>query len=107
MGSWAGNLIKLARLKSGLSQQELARRAATSQSTIAAYEAGRKQPTVPTLERIIKAAGLDLRIGLAPYDDHDDWVKRYEAALPKRVRQRARKQREELRAAGQERLANR
>lgn len=104
---WAGNLIKLARMEAGLTQRELARRAGTSQSAIAAYEAGRKEPSLPTIKRIVRGAGQELRISLARYDDHDEWVKRYEEALPKRIRERARKQREELRAAGQARLARR
>lgn len=99
MSSWAGNLIKLARLKTGLSQRELAARAGTSQPTIAAYESARKSPGLDTLARIIRAAGLDLRIALAPYDDHDEWLARFEAGLPPEVVARARKQREELRAA--------
>lgn len=91
MTSWAGNLIWLARDKAGLSQRELAERAGTSQPAIAAYEAGRKEPAFSTLVRIIRAAGLDLRTHLVPYDDHDDWIKHYEASLPKEVVERARR----------------
>jgi len=103
MSSWAGNLIKVARLKSGLSQRELARRARTSQSTIATYEAGRKEPTLPTLARIVAAAGLDLRIRLTPHGDHDEWIRGYERRLPPKTRERARRQREGLRARGRAR----
>lgn len=92
MSTWAGNLIKQARLDRGLSQRELARRAATSQATISAYEKGDKSPSLDTLARIVRAAGLDLRISLAPYDDHDDWVAAYEASLSKTHRGRRRKQ---------------
>ena len=81
MGTWAGNLIKLARLDAGLSQRELARRAGTSQATLCAYEAGRKSPSFETLVRIIRAAGQDLRVRLEPLDDHDEWVAAYEASL--------------------------
>lgn len=91
MSSWAGNLIKLARHDARLSQRELARRAGTSQATLSAYEAGRKSPSLDTLARIVRAAGQDLRIQLAPYDDHDDWVRAYEANLPARVRLALRK----------------
>jgi transcriptional regulator with XRE-family HTH domain len=89
--SWAGNLIKLARRDAGLSQRELARRAGTSQATLSAYEAGRKSPSLDTLARIVRAAGLDLRIQLAPRDDHDEAVASYEASLPERTRQARRK----------------
>ena len=81
MSTWAGNLIKLARHDAGLSQRELARRGATSQATLSAYEAGRKSPSFETLVRIIRAAGQDLRVRLEPLDDHDEWVAAYEASL--------------------------
>jgi transcriptional regulator with XRE-family HTH domain len=91
MSSWAGNLIRIARRDTGLSQRELARRAGTSQATLSAYEAGRKAPSLDTLARIIRAAGLDLRIQLERYDDHDDVMAAYEASLPERVRKARRR----------------
>jgi len=97
MSSWAGHLIKLARMESGLTQRELALRAGTSQPTIAAYESGRKEPSLATLKRIVRGAGLELRIRLAKYDDHDEWVRRYEERLPADARDRARRVDEELR----------
>ncbi|MCA1703571.1 MAG: helix-turn-helix domain-containing protein [Actinobacteria bacterium] len=84
MSTWAGNLIKLARHDAGLSQRELARRAGTSQATLSAYEAGRKSPSFETLVRVVRAAGQDLRVQVVPYDDHDDVMAAYEAALPRR-----------------------
>ena len=96
MSSWAGNLIKLARFSAGLSQRELARRAGTSQATMSAYESGRKSPSFETLVRIIRAAGQDLRIQLAPRDDHDEWIRSYEAGLPKKIRTARRKRDLEL-----------
>ncbi|HEV2755597.1 MAG TPA: helix-turn-helix transcriptional regulator [Actinomycetota bacterium] len=83
MSTWAGNLIKLARLQRGLTQRQLAARAGTSQAAIAAYEAGRRSPTVETLARIIRSAGFDLRMGLAELDDHDEWLARYQESLPR------------------------
>lgn len=50
----------------GLSLRELATRAGTSHSTLAAYEAGRKAPSLVTLERILNAAGYDLAVGVRP-----------------------------------------
>jgi transcriptional regulator with XRE-family HTH domain len=96
MSSWAGNLIKLARLESGLSQRELARRARTSQATISAYENGEKSPSVDTLKRIIGATGLELRIQLAPADNHDEWLTRYEQSLPPEVVERSQRRDREL-----------
>ena len=67
----AGSLILSARMKAGLTQQELADRLGVSQPTVAAYESGRRQPTVPTLMRWLTAAGFDLRMALVPHEDHD------------------------------------
>lgn len=60
------DLIRRARREAGLTQAELARRAATSQSAVAAYESGTKTPTVETLERLLRAAGQRLRSGPSP-----------------------------------------
>jgi transcriptional regulator with XRE-family HTH domain len=53
----AATAIRMARLRAGLSKRELARRAATSPAAIVFYESGARQPTIPTLERILVAAG--------------------------------------------------
>jgi transcriptional regulator with XRE-family HTH domain len=52
-----------ARRAAGLSQRELARAAGTSQATVSAYEAGRKVPTVATLDRLLGACGASLEVG--------------------------------------------
>ena len=49
-----------------MTQDALARAAATSQPTIAAYEAGRKSPTVNTVRRLAKAAGLQAEVAYYP-----------------------------------------
>lgn len=98
--SWSGNLIRRARREGGLSQRELARRAATSQPAIAAYESGRRTPTFDTLARIIRAAGMDMRVRLEPYDDHDEWLERFESELPRETVEDRRRRDAELGAAG-------
>jgi transcriptional regulator with XRE-family HTH domain len=50
--------LRSARLRAGLTLRELARRAGTSHATLAAYEHGRKTPTVATFDRIVRAAGF-------------------------------------------------
>jgi transcriptional regulator with XRE-family HTH domain len=52
--------IRQARHQAGLSQTALAERAGTSQATVSAYESGRKQPSVDTLEHLLAAAGARL-----------------------------------------------
>ena len=64
----AGDLIRLARAKAGLTQDEVGARAGVAQSLISAYENGRRQPTVPTLLRLLEAAGFDLRMRLEAPD---------------------------------------
>ncbi len=59
-----GRLIRDARLRTGLSQRDLARRARTAQSVIARIEAGKTSPTWDTLSRLLAAAGFDLRANL-------------------------------------------
>ena len=76
----AAGLLQLARLKAGLSQAEVARRAGVSTAMVSAYERGRRQPTLPTLMRLLRAAGFDLRLNLAVHDSHDDSL----AALERR-----------------------
>ena len=69
MIAWA--LLQEARKRSGLTQAELARRAGVPQSTVAKIERGRRDPSLSTLERLVRAAGLELRIQVAPHDAHD------------------------------------
>jgi transcriptional regulator with XRE-family HTH domain len=52
--------LRHARRRAGLSQRALAERADTSHSTIAAYEAGRKAPSVTTFARLLRAAGAEV-----------------------------------------------
>jgi transcriptional regulator with XRE-family HTH domain len=65
-------LLQLARLKAGMSQRELAERAAVPVTMISAYERDLRQPTLATLLRLLRAAGFDLRLHLAAHDPHDE-----------------------------------
>ena len=58
-------LIRLARVRRGLTQRELAANAGTSQPVVSAYEHGRREPSVETLRRLIAATGEQLQLGLA------------------------------------------
>jgi hypothetical protein len=57
-------LLRNARHQAGLSQAEVARRAGTSQPTLARYEGGLVEPSVSTLERLVRACGDDLVVEL-------------------------------------------
>ncbi len=69
----SGDLLREARLRSGLTQRQLAARAGTSQSAIARWESGAVQPSLERLRELIRACGLELTYGLANYDDSYDY----------------------------------
>jgi transcriptional regulator with XRE-family HTH domain len=56
----------------GLTQAELARRGHTSQPTIAAYEAGRKSPSLRTLERLAMSVERELHVMFLPPMTRED-----------------------------------
>lgn len=87
-GRAAGNLLLLARQKANLSQVQLAEEAGVPQSTISAYERGVRQPTLPTLFRLLIAAGFDLRLRLAIPDDQSKAAAEWAASRPAEERQR-------------------
>jgi len=67
----AAGLLLMAREEAGLSQRELAERVGVAQSEIARIESGNREPSIPTLQRIVAGAGLEIRFRLAPKEDHD------------------------------------
>ncbi len=67
----AGQILKEARRRAGLTQREVARRSATSHSAIAAYESGAKNPTVKTLDRLCRALGFEVTTRLEPIPTAD------------------------------------
>ena len=54
-----------ARNKKGMTQTEIARRAGTTQSAIARFEAGRTNPTLEFASRLSRALGAKLEIRLS------------------------------------------
>jgi transcriptional regulator with XRE-family HTH domain len=55
-----GRLLRAARLRNGISQASLARRAGTTQSAISRIEGDRVSPTVETLRGLLHLIGEDL-----------------------------------------------
>jgi transcriptional regulator with XRE-family HTH domain len=89
--STAAALLQLARLKAGLSQRELAELASVPTTMISAYERDQRQPTLPTLLRLVRAAGFDLSMRLDPHDGHDevlDALERQRSGAERRRRDR-------------------
>jgi ribosome-binding protein aMBF1 (putative translation factor) len=61
-----GRRVRELRVQRGLSQTELARRAGMTQPAVARFEAGGTVPTLPVLERLARALGVELSVQLAP-----------------------------------------
>jgi transcriptional regulator with XRE-family HTH domain len=59
-------LVHTVRTDAGLTQAELADRMGTTQSAIARMEGGGVRPTLETLEKLARAIGSDLVVGIAP-----------------------------------------
>lgn len=59
-------LLKDARTAANVSQHDLARRAHTAQSAVAAYESGARSPGIATLERLLAACDYDLDVVARP-----------------------------------------
>lgn len=92
----AGNVLRIARARAGLSQRELAEAAHVPQSTIARIESGTRQPSLPVLARILAAIDLELRITVADYDAHDDILDGDVARRPASQRRDRRRAQEEF-----------
>jgi transcriptional regulator with XRE-family HTH domain len=74
----AGRLISEARVRVGISQRELARRSGVPGPVISAIERSRRQPSVPTLAKLLRGLDLELRLEAVPahtsYTGVDDRV---------------------------------
>lgn len=57
----AGDLLREARVRAGLSQRALAGRAGTAQSVVARIEGNQASPTWETLTKLLASAGFALR----------------------------------------------
>lgn len=92
----AGNLLRLARRRRGLSQRMLAERAGVAQSTVARIEAHTQQPSLPLLAKVLAAADLELRTRIEDYDSHDDVLDMRRAGRSEAQNRRARRAQDRL-----------
>lgn len=67
----SSSLLREARLRAGLSQTELARRAGTAPSAISRWERGDVKPSLERLRALVRATGHDVTVGLSVADEHD------------------------------------
>jgi transcriptional regulator with XRE-family HTH domain len=66
---WSATLIREARLRAGLTQQELADRSGRQRSVIARWEQGAIEPSLETFLEIIGICGFELPTELVPRDE--------------------------------------
>jgi transcriptional regulator with XRE-family HTH domain len=64
----SADLIREARLRAGLSQQELAERSGRDRSVIARWEQGAVAPSLESVLDVVRACGFDLPLELVPHD---------------------------------------
>jgi predicted nucleotidyltransferase/DNA-binding XRE family transcriptional regulator len=79
--------VHRARLRAGLSQAELAKKAGTSQPALARYETGVALPTIPTLERLLRGCGERLELVTAPAEKRPMSASSVRGQLGHRARQ--------------------
>jgi transcriptional regulator with XRE-family HTH domain len=65
-----GRILQQARMLSGLSQRELARRLGTTQRYIWELEAGKPSIVMDRLFAAMRETGMELTATIAPRDDH-------------------------------------
>lgn len=62
------SLVREARQRARLTQAALGRRAGVPQSTIARIESGARTPSTDLVERLVRAAGFEIRVRLGEHD---------------------------------------
>jgi transcriptional regulator with XRE-family HTH domain len=68
----SADLIREARLRAGLSQQELAERSGRDRTVIARWEQGAVAPSLESLLEVVRACGFELPFELVPHDPSRD-----------------------------------
>jgi transcriptional regulator with XRE-family HTH domain len=64
----SARLLREARLRAGLSQQQLAEVSGKDRTVIARYEQGVVAPSIDTLVEILRACEFDILLELVPYE---------------------------------------
>jgi hypothetical protein len=89
-------LLREARLRAGLSQQELAAQSRKDRTVIARYEQGVVAPSLDTLVELLRACGFDIPLELVPYDaGPDEQMREIQMLSPERRVDRLMKRRRE------------
>ncbi len=63
------DIVRIARQRAGLTQQQLAARSGHPRETIARWETGAREPSLASVQALVAACGLELVVGVAAGDD--------------------------------------
>lgn len=78
-------MIREARLRAGLSQQELAAKSGKDRTVIARWEQGVVAPSIDTLVELLRSCGYDIPLELVPYDaGPDERIREIQMLSPER-----------------------
>ncbi|MDJ0866260.1 MAG: helix-turn-helix transcriptional regulator [Myxococcota bacterium] len=66
------SIVREARRRAGLTQAALAERAGVPQSTVGRIESGARTPSTEMIERLVRAAGLEVTVSLGEPDPATD-----------------------------------
>jgi transcriptional regulator with XRE-family HTH domain len=66
------NIVREARRRAGLTQAALAQKAGVAKSTVGRIESGARTPSVELVERLVRAAGLEVTVSLSETDPGTD-----------------------------------
>jgi transcriptional regulator with XRE-family HTH domain len=72
MNMSGSEIVKMVRLRAGLTQAEVASRCGTTQSAIARIERGGSEPSVTRVESIARACGFDVNVSITPIDANEE-----------------------------------
>ncbi|MEN8184341.1 MAG: helix-turn-helix transcriptional regulator [Myxococcota bacterium] len=66
------SVVREARRRAGLTQAQLAERAGVPKSTVGRIESGARVPSTEMVERLVRAAGLEVSVSLSEADPGTD-----------------------------------
>lgn len=100
-----GRLVARARHEVGLSQAALAERAGTTQAVVSRLEAGKVEPSLSTLSRLLLACGQVLQLSTVPWEP--DEARQLEESLAMTPGERADRNRRQTALAAKAAAASR
>lgn len=75
-----GKRIKTIRINAGIKQKELAKKLGVTPNYLSLVECGKKQPSLPFMERLSKTLGAPINLFFLPAEAELDFVNRNQAS---------------------------